>query len=107
MRRLCQVRGKLARRPGVAQIMTRRSIFALASGILVVLLHLHSAKEILAQASSDQAFLGRWDLTLKTPQKEAPSWLEITQEGGQFHARFTSRWGNPRPLPKVEISGGH
>jgi len=56
---------------------------------------------------SDQAFLGRWDLTLKTPEKEAPSWLEITQEGGQYHALFVSRWGHARPLPKVEISNGH
>ena len=72
-----------------------------------MLMLLSAAKQIQAQATSDQAFLGRWDVTLKTPQKEAPSWLEITQEGGQFHARFTSRWGNPRPLPKVEISGVH
>jgi len=87
--------------------MTRRKILLLASSAFVVLMHLSAAKQVQAQANSDQAFLGRWDLTLKTPQKEAPSWLEITQEGGQFHARFTSRWGNPRPLPKVEISGGH
>src|SRR5579859_7384376 len=88
-------------------MMTRRSLFALTSGILFALLHLNFAKQMQAQANADQAFLGRWDLTLKTPEKEAPSWLEITQEGGQFHARFTSRWGNPCPLPKVEISGGH
>ncbi len=52
-------------------------------------------------------FLGRWDLTLKTPQRDAPSWLEITSEGGQVHARLTSRWGHARPLPKVEVSGDH
>jgi hypothetical protein len=66
------------------------------------------ASRSLAQAkTSDQAFLGRWDLTLKTPEKEAPSWLEITEEGGQFHARMVSRWGHARPLPKVEISNNH
>jgi hypothetical protein len=54
-----------------------------------------------------QSFLGRWDLTLKTPVREAPSWLEITQEGGQFKARMVSRWGHARPLPKVEISNSH
>ena len=88
--------------------MTHRKLFSLVSSVLLLLAQIYFAKESLAQGSgSGQAFLGRWDLTLKTPQKEAPSWLEITQEGGQFHARFTSRWGNPRPLPKVEISGDH
>ena len=57
-------------------------------------------------ATSVQAFLGRWDLTLKTPGRESPSWLEITQEDGQLKARMVSRWGHARPLPKVEISNG-
>ena len=57
--------------------------------------------------STNPSFLGRWDLTLKTPDKEAPSWLEITQENGQFKARMVSRWGHARPLPKVEIANDH
>src|SRR6202166_3260124 len=56
--------------------------------------------------ASIQAFLGRWDLTLKTPVRESPSWLEITQENGQLRARMVSRWGHARPLPKVEVSNG-
>ena len=51
-----------------------------------------------------RAFLGRWDLTLKTPLRDYPSWLEITQENGQLRARMVSRWGHARPLPKIEIS---
>src|ERR1700687_358737 len=54
--------------------------------------------------ASIQAFLGRWDLTLKTPLREYPSWLEITQENRQLRARMVSRWGHARPLPKIEIS---
>ena len=88
--------------------MTRRNIFVLANAVLLAAVQLYFANGSRAQAgSSDQAFLGRWDLTLKTPQREAPSWLEITQEGGQFHARLTSRWGHARTLPKLEISNGH
>ena len=88
--------------------MIRRSMFVLANVVLIVLIQVYFANRSLAQAnSSDQAFLGRWDLTLKAPVQEAPSWLEITQKGGQFHARLTSRWGHARPLPKVEISNGH
>ena len=56
---------------------------------------------------SAQAFLGRWDLTLKAPDREYPSWLELREENGQLKAKFVGRWGNARPLPSVEISNGH
>ena len=49
-------------------------------------------------------FLGRWDLTLKAPDREYPSWLELRREGGQLKADMVGRWGNARPLPKVELS---
>jgi hypothetical protein len=53
------------------------------------------------------AFLGRWDLTLKAPEREYPSWLEVSQENGELKARMVGRWGNARPLPKVEIVNVH
>jgi len=56
---------------------------------------------------SVEPLLGRWDLTLKAPDREYPSWLELRQEGGQLKAEMVGRWGNARPLPKVEISNGH
>lgn len=54
-----------------------------------------------------EAFLGRWDLTLKAPDREYPSWLELRREHGQLRAEMVGRWGNARPLPKVELSDGH
>ena len=63
-------------------------------------------KNAVDSTASAQSFLGRWDLTLKTPLREYPSWLEITQEDGQLRARMVSRWGHARPLPKIEISNG-
>src|SRR5438034_4480381 len=57
-------------------------------------------------SESVNAFLGRWDLTLKAPDREYPSWLKVRQEGGQVKAEMVGRWGNARPLPKVEISSG-
>jgi hypothetical protein len=64
----------------------------------------HSSAE--TATVSAQSFLGRWDLTLKTPSREYPSWLEITQESGQLKALLVSRWGHARPLPKIELSHG-
>ena len=55
---------------------------------------------------SAEPFLGRWDLTLKAPDREYPSWLEIRQEGGQLKAQMVSRWGNARPLPKIDLAEG-
>jgi hypothetical protein len=58
-----------------------------------------------SKAAGTNPFLGRWDLTLRAPDGEYPSWLEVKDEGGQLKAQFTGRWGNARPLPKVEVSG--
>ena len=69
----------------------------------------HSQNEKSANTSSDSAkpFLGRWDLTLKAPDREYPSWLELREENGQFKAQMVGRWGNARPLPSAELSNGH
>ena len=62
-----------------------------------------------ANSSRDSAkpFLGRWDLTLKAPDREYPSWLELRDENGHLTAQMVGRWGNARPLPSAELSNGH
>lgn len=65
-----------------------------------------AGETIAVNEASTGVFLGRWDLTLKAPDREYPSWLEITEEGGQLKAEMTGRWGNARPLPSVTVSGG-
>lgn len=57
------------------------------------------------QAPQVKPFLGRWDLTLKAPDREYPSWLEISEMGGKLTARMVGRWSDARPLPKIEITG--
>ncbi len=58
-------------------------------------------------AESVASYLGRWDLTLKGPDREYPSWLELSQENGQLKAQMVGRWGNARPLPTVEFANAH
>ncbi len=85
----------------------RRRTFALTTLILMFSMQMYSEqKNAVDSTASAQSFLGRWDLTLKTPLREYPSWLEITQEDGQLRARMVSRWGHARPLPKIELSNG-
>ena len=86
--------------------MTRRNIFLAIYLALFLLIQLPFATRSAAQ-TSDQKFLGRWDLTLHTPQRDYPSWIEITKDNGQFQIRMVSRWGHARPLPKLEISNGN
>ena len=81
-----------------------RAAIALTSSIILFSMQSYSVDTKSADAA---AFLGRWDLTLKTPLHEYPSWLEITREGGQLKALMTGRWGHARPLPKVEILNDH
>lgn len=56
--------------------------------------------------NSVQPFLGRWDLTLKGPRREYPSWLDLSQSRGVLKAEMVGRWGNARPLPRVRVSHG-
>lgn len=85
-----------------------RSVFAVAMLTLLFSMGAYSEdKKPSDGTTSAQAFLGRWDLTLKAPDREYPSWLEITQDDGQLKARMVSRWGHARMLPKVDLSSGH
>src|SRR6267143_2471230 len=90
----------------------QRIVFVLATVILLSLAaraYSQAEKPEKSSPSSEpvEAFLGRWDLTLKAPDREYPSWLELRQEGGQLKAQMVGRWGSARPLPKVEFSNGH
>ncbi len=82
---------------------------ALATALSLSLLSAGAYSENKKDSASADAkrFLGRWDLTLQASDREYPSWLEITQDNGQLKAQFVSRWGNARPLPKIELSSGH
>lgn len=60
----------------------------------------------LAAAAQDSTVLGRWDLTLRTPEGEKPSWLEIRRSGHRTHVgRFVGVVGSARPISRVEVSG--
>lgn len=59
-----------------------------------------------SDSSSVKALLGRWDLTLKAPDREYPSWLELDEKDGKLTAQMVGRWGNARPLPKAELAEG-
>jgi hypothetical protein len=59
-----------------------------------------------ATQSNVKPFLGRWDITLKTPKGEAPSWLELSEQNGELKALMVGRWSGACPVAKVDIRGG-
>lgn len=61
-----------------------------------------------ASRSADPAapFVGRWDVTLQTPQRAYSSWLDVERDGKGVKMRMVGRWGHARWLPKAEIVGG-
>jgi len=94
---------------------SRRLPTLLCAAILVAILVSASATFASGRVDLDSSgpdavaakpFLGRWDLTLKAPDREYPSWLEIRLEDGKLAAQMVGRWGNARSLPKVDISDG-
>jgi hypothetical protein len=79
-------------------------ITLLLSGTIFALVERHAAAAAPEENTSMKPFLGRWDLTLKAPDREYPSWLEVREQNGSLQAQMVGRWGNARALPKVEIS---
>jgi Domain of Unknown Function (DUF1080) len=88
-------------------MIRNKSTFALIVVMVMSLCGWHQV--VTASSRTDtkvQPFLGRWDLTLKAPDREYPSWLELREDHGVLKAEMVGRWGNARPLPKVEVANG-
>jgi hypothetical protein len=80
----------------------------LVLGVVLFLAVLRTGNGLLSAEpkTGTDAFLGRWDLTVKTPAKEYPSWLQVSREHGELKAEMVGEVGNAHPLPKVKIEGG-
>lgn len=81
-------------------------VATLSAIIAILMLSSMYSQQAKSQPTSAQNYLGRWDLTLKAPEHEYPSWLELTEKDGKLSAQMVGRWGNARPLPKVELTDG-
>ncbi|MGO4882098.1 MAG: DUF1080 domain-containing protein [Bryobacteraceae bacterium] len=54
-----------------------------------------------------QPFSGRWDLTVTTPKATYPSWMEVTESGGQPQVRVVGRVASVHPATDVVLNGSH
>ena len=57
-------------------------------------------------APPSDALLGRWDITIHTPNGDRPSWLEIWLSGRDaLVGRMTGVSGSARPIGRIDVSG--
>ena len=57
-------------------------------------------------ARSAEAYLGRWDLTVRTPTQNRPSWIEISDDHGRIEGRMVGIWGHATPTGEIRINRG-
>jgi 3-keto-disaccharide hydrolase len=64
------------------------------------------AKPSSGASASIKPFVGRWDLSIKTPTRELPSWIEVSEEQGQPKVVMVGVSDHATPLAKVELKTG-
>jgi hypothetical protein len=57
-------------------------------------------------SESIKPFLGRWDLTIKTPTQERPSWIEVSEEQGKAEGLMVGFWGHATPTGEIQVKDG-
>ena len=56
--------------------------------------------------SGIKPFLGRWDITIRTPKGELPSWIEVSEEQGRPKVVMVGVSEHATPLAKADIKEG-
>ena len=93
--------------------MHRKSIFYFVLLFSLALALGNYPEDLNFQASSSscaavsvESFIGRWDLSIKAPTRELPSWIEVSEEQGQPKVVMVGVSDHATPLAKVEIKEG-
>jgi hypothetical protein len=56
--------------------------------------------------SASAAYLGKWDLTVRTPSRQWPSWIQISEDHGRIEGLMVGLWGHATPTGEIRIKGG-
>jgi hypothetical protein len=59
----------------------------------------------LSRSDAQEAFNGRWDLTIKTPADTYPSWMEFSAAGDKPAVRIVGRVASVHPAEDVHVNG--
>ena len=84
--------------------MWRSSVLLLA--VLLPTWSSPSRSPVAPSAPRDSLLLGRWDISVQTPDGERPSWLELEDSGrGITVGRLVGIVGSSRPITRVAVDG--
>lgn len=80
-------------------------------GLATVLLLVGSAGALLGDdekpGKKELSIVGRWDVTVQTPDGEYPSWFEVRRSGRHtLVGSFVGQFGSARPISRVEFENG-
>jgi len=70
-----------------------RLLFPYSLFLLIIALPVFQVKNI----------TGRWDMTVEGSAGSYPSWLEVSNSGGQMTGRFVGRWGAVHPVKSIRF----
>jgi len=57
-------------------------------------------------AAATDPFVGRWDISIKTPKGDLPSWIDVSNEQGKVKVVMVGVSEHATPLAKAEIKAG-
>jgi hypothetical protein len=85
-------------------MITRRSLMT-GIGAAVILPSLRVAADE-KPATEDSRFIGKWDVTVQSPNGSYPSWFEIRRSGRRsLVGAYVGQFGSARPIGHVETTG--
>jgi Domain of Unknown Function (DUF1080) len=88
--------------------MSRTKLFfvLLFAGLLASWGCSHAVRPRVSSSESITPFLGRWDLTVRTPARDYPSWIELSEAQGQPKVLTVGFWGCATPAAKAQLDNG-
>jgi hypothetical protein len=80
------------------------------SALLLALAFASRTADMPRAVAVNEHLMGRWDITLDTPQGKQPSWLEVQipgshSSGDTYAGRFVGIVGSARPIERVTLNG--
>jgi hypothetical protein len=86
---------------------TKSLIFGLGTAFLFLSLAAILTGEQDKLRKQELPILGRWDMTVQTPDGNYPSWLEVRRSGYRtLVGSFVGQFGSARPIAHVEFENG-
>jgi hypothetical protein len=76
------------------------------SVLLALVVSLTQANPAVSAPRPATSYSGRWDLTIRTPTRERPSWIEFSGDEGRLQGLMVGLWGHATATGHIQIKDG-